>query len=237
MWLGRLTSSLRTRTVLIIIGILVLTGGVNTFVLLRYVSFHYQESLEQKGITRGEGFLRIIQNSLNLGLSLDQLEGIDEQAKKILEQDQDLGYVLVADRQGKILYHSDPRETGKQAGSLTGAGGSPAEGPLIQELRIGTEEYYDVALPIVDPLKGSSGVVHLGLKAQSITSKIRTLVFFSSLITLFSILFAGSLMAVFVAEMARIIREARVTASTFASASAQVSASSQGLSQGASEQA
>jgi methyl-accepting chemotaxis protein len=41
----------------------------------------------------------------------------------------------------------------------------------------------------------------------------------------------------FVAEMARIIREARVTASTFASASAQVSASSQSLSQGASEQA
>jgi methyl-accepting chemotaxis protein len=41
----------------------------------------------------------------------------------------------------------------------------------------------------------------------------------------------------FVAEIARIIREARVTASTFASASSQVSASSQTLSQGSSEQA
>src|SRR5574337_1983294 len=198
MWLGRLTSSLRTRTVLIIIGILVLTGGVNTFVLLRYVSFHYQESLEQKGITRGEGFLRIIQNSLNLGLSLDQLEGIDEQAKKILEQDQDLGYVLVADRQGKILYHSDPRETGKQAGGQAGAGGSPAEGAVVRELRVGTEAYYDIALPIVDSIKGSSGAVHLGLKAQSVTSKIRTLIFFSSVIAVLSILVAGSLMSLFI---------------------------------------
>jgi methyl-accepting chemotaxis protein len=41
----------------------------------------------------------------------------------------------------------------------------------------------------------------------------------------------------FVAAMARIIREARLTASTFASASAQVSASSQILSQGSTEQA
>jgi hypothetical protein len=222
---------------MIIIGILVLTGGANTFVLLRYFSLHYRESLQQKAIVRGESFLKALQNILNLGLSLDQLEGINEQAKRIVEQDQDLGYVLVADRQGKILYHSDPREAGKQVGGLTGTGETPAEGPLIQEQRLGTEAYYDIALPIADPLKGSSGTVHLGLKVQSITSKIRTLVLFSSVITLLSILFAGSLMAVFVAEMARIIREARVTASTFASASAQVSASSQSLSQGASEQA
>jgi methyl-accepting chemotaxis protein len=183
---------------MIIIGILVLTGGANISVLLGYVSYHYRESLQEKAIVRGESFLRILQNSLNLGLSLDQLEGIDEQAKKIVEQDRDLGYVLVADRQGKILYHSDPREAGKQVGGPTGTGESPAEGPLIQEQRLGTEAYYDIALPIADSLKGSPGVVHLGLKVQSITSKIRTLIFFSSTIALLSMLVAASLMTLFI---------------------------------------
>jgi len=198
MRLGRSNYSLRTRTVMILVGILVLTGGANTFGLLRYFSLHYRESLQQKAIVRGESFLRILQNSLNLGLSLDQLQGIDEQIRKVLEQDQDLGYVLVADRQGKILYHSDPRETGKRVAGLTGTGESPAEGPVIQERRFGTEAYYDVALAIADPTKGSPVVVHLGLKIQPITTKIRTLVFFSSVLTVLSIFGAGLLMIFFI---------------------------------------
>jgi len=197
MRLGRITSTLRTRTILILVGILLVTGGMNTGVLLGYFSLHYRESLQQKAIVTGESFLKVLHNTLALGLSLEQLQGINEQAKRIVEQDQDLGYVLVADREGRILYHSDPREIGKRSGSPTGTEGSAGEGPRIQFHRLGGEDYYDIALPIVDPTRASPGVVRIGLKAETISAKIRTLVFFSSVIALLSILSAGALMAFF----------------------------------------
>ncbi len=194
---GKTALTLRTKTVLILIGILIVTGGMNTSVLLNYFSRHYRESLQQKAIVTGESFLKILHNALNLGLSLDQLEGINEQAKKIVEQHQDIGYVLVADRGGKILYHSDTRQVGKHSDNAAGTQVSTAEGPLIRLQRIGQEEYYDITLSIPDLNKTSPGVVHLGLKAQTISSKIQTLVFFSVSITLLSILLAGALMAFF----------------------------------------
>jgi len=197
MRLSQLTSSLRTKTVLIIIGIIVLTVGANTFVLLRYFSLHYRESLQQKAIVRGDILLKEVDRSLRAGLPIEHLHGVIEiSARRILEQDQDIGYVLVTDPQGKIVFHTDPSETGKPMGDS--AGSSPAEGLINQVWRVGAREYHDIALPITDPAKGVLGVAHFGLKAQSVTSKTRTLGFFSSAIALFSTLVAGSLVALFI---------------------------------------
>jgi methyl-accepting chemotaxis protein len=184
--------------VVIIISILVLTGGANTFVLLRYFSLHYRESLQQKAIVRGETLLKDIEKSLGGGvLPIEYMPGlIATPARRTLEQDQDIGYILVTDPQGKIVFHTDPQDIGKQMGS--GAGASPEGGPLIHAQRVGTEEYYDIALPIVDPSKGIPGVLHLGLKAQSITSKLRTMLVFSSVIALLAMVVAAALMALFI---------------------------------------
>jgi methyl-accepting chemotaxis protein len=198
MRLLRLASSLRARMVLIFIGIILITGGANTFVLVRYFSIQHRDSLQQRAVVRADGFVKVIQNILNLGLTLDQLEGINEQAKKMVEQDPDLGYALVTDPQGKILYHSDPREVGKfLEGAVKGASTTQEEVPVIRLQLVGQDEFYDVALQVLEAGKGSVGVVHVGLKAKTITEKLRTPVIVSSAMFLLSILVAGSLVAFF----------------------------------------
>lgn len=184
--------------VLIFVGIILVTGGANTLVLVRYFSTQYRDSLQQRAAVRGDGFVKVIQNILNLGLTIDQLEGINEQARKMVEQDPDLGYALVTDRQGKILYHSDPREVGKVLESaVKEKSTTQEEGPVIRLQRIGQEEFYDVALQILEAGKGSAGVVHVGLKVKTISEKLHTPVIFSSAVFFLSILVAGSLVAVF----------------------------------------
>ena len=183
--------------VLIFVGIILLTGGANTLVLVRYFSVQYRDSLQQRAVVRGDGFVKVIQNIISLGITIDQLEGMNEQAKQMVEQDPDLGYALVTDPKGKILYHSDPREVGKVLeGADKVASTAQEEGPVVRFQRVGQEEYYDVALQIPDG-KVLVGFIHVGLKAKTITEKLHTPVIVSLAVAFLSILVAGSLVAFF----------------------------------------
>jgi methyl-accepting chemotaxis protein len=188
--------SLRARTALIIIGVLVLTGAVNTGVQLRYFSQHYRESLQQKAIVRGQILLKDLERSLASGLGVEYLSGIVEiPARKILEQDPDLGYVALADARGRVAFQMGAEV--KDA-SLSSAGASPEEALRIRERRVGAEDYYDIPMEVTAAGRGTVAIVHLGLRAQSINAKIRTLILFSSGMALFSIVAAASLMALFI---------------------------------------
>jgi methyl-accepting chemotaxis protein len=116
-------------------------------------------------------------------------------ARKILDQDPDLGYVLLADPQGKIAF-----QVGAVAKDATpsAVGVSPEEALQVRERRVGSEGYYDIPMALSSSDRGTVAVVHLGLRAQSVNAKIRTLVLFSSVMALLAIIAAASLVAVFV---------------------------------------
>ena len=135
----------------------------------------------------------MLQNSLALGLSLQQIDGINEQAKKIVAQNPDVGYVLVADRKGKTLYHNDPGQIGKPW-MLNDGASSANDGVSIQFQQFAQVDYYDIALVVADDTGKSAGMIHIGLKAQIIGSKIKTTVFVAAGIALVSIVLAGALM-------------------------------------------
>jgi len=185
--------SLRARTIAFLAAILLVAGATNTFVLLHYFSSHYREALQQKTIATGRSFVQMLQNSLALGLSLQQIEGISEQAKKIVAQNSDIGYVLVADREGRILYHNDPGQIGKPWTPSQGAS-STNDGVGIRFHPFAEVDYYDIGLVVADDAGKSAGMIHIGLKAQTIRSKIRTIVYVAAGIALVSIVLAGALM-------------------------------------------
>ena len=106
-------SSLQKKAVLIVAGILFLILGVNTFVLTLVASDKYRSAILAKNSTAGEALQKDLGRALELGVTLESIQGVNEKLHELVSRDTAVGYAAVADKAGKVLFHNDQGAVGK----------------------------------------------------------------------------------------------------------------------------
>ncbi len=188
--------TLTTKTLVLLFAILLGMGTVTSVVTLSHFATTYRGALQEKAVVLGEGLRATITHAVGLGLGLDQLEGVNDQLRAAREKHADLGYVVVVDKTGKVLYSSESGSAHVvSTGTVEKRAAETAE-ILIQPATVGGTRYYDVALPLLDVNKHPMGAVRLGLRASVINGKVWAVLGVSLVVSLLSLVVGGVVMAV-----------------------------------------
>jgi signal transduction histidine kinase/DNA-binding response OmpR family regulator len=105
---------LKARVVLIVSGVmLVATGALMTsagYIFDR----EYRTALESRSLAIGKGVKIQLERVLQFGIALESLSGFDKQCREAAQAYEGISAVLVADREGRILFHSDAQRVGER---------------------------------------------------------------------------------------------------------------------------
>ena len=170
------TRTLRFKTLTAVALMLSLVIGALTAFLTYGFTESYTEALLRGTFTAGEGFRDELIKSVNLGLPLDSLPGVSEQCASMVTKDPDLGYCIVMDTSGKVLFSSDQAQVGGTMADRVSLAAASAKAETYSRFRYKAKEYYDTAVPLVDPEGKHIGVVRLGLDYSGVASRKSTLV-------------------------------------------------------------
>ena len=106
--------NLQNKAVTLIAAILFLILGINTAVLTGIASRKYKSAMLAKSAAIGELMQKDLNKSVSLGIPIEALGGVSEKLAELVLRDRAMGYAMVMDLRGKVLYHTMPAETGKE---------------------------------------------------------------------------------------------------------------------------
>ena len=185
-------TSLRTRSLLTVLLTLSLVLGINTLILSMRFASYQKDSLENKTKLIGEHLRDQLGRTISLGLPLEALEGVNESCREVVEQsDNEIGYCMVVDTAGRVLYHNDPLAAGrflKDPASLKAARSADWQ---VQGRTEGGEKYYDVSIPMNNPDGRLLGAIRLGLRYDKVASQIYPLLETSAIVLLVTFILAS----------------------------------------------
>lgn len=160
--------NLRNKSILGMVIILFLVLGINTAVLMKGVTDRYKSALFVKTTVLGDGIKRDISKTLDLGLPLEGLSGVNEKLKRLVEENKGIGYSMIVDNKGKILFHSDENMVGKNIEGV--------ETLKVDEvITKATGGYYETTIPLFDPDRKPAGLVKVALKAGEVSAQISSM--------------------------------------------------------------
>jgi len=191
--------SIRTRALILVFLTLFIVLGANTFILtLGYLSYQ-KTDIRNKTTLIGEHLLDKLGRVISLGIPLDSIDGLNETCHEIVDVNKELGYCMLVDPSGRVLYHNDPIHVGrflKDDASLKAA--SSSEAGFMQSRTEDGKDFFDVAIPILNPDKKLMGSIRIGIKKDYLSSQIWPLLFESSMVAAITFLLASGLVTFFV---------------------------------------
>ncbi len=193
-------NSLRTRSLFLVLVTLSLILAVNTLILTWGFASHQKRSLENKTRLIGEHLREQLYRSINLGLPLEFLEGVNEYCRETIEENRDLGYCMVTDTDSRVLFHNDPLMAGR---FLKDPVSTNKARLIVGDVQIWADDgvkYYDVPIPVNDPDGKFLGVIRLGLKYDTVTNQISPLLWSSFAVALVTFLIASGVVTVFISR-------------------------------------
>jgi PAS domain S-box-containing protein len=166
--------NLHRKSVLIITSVLFLAIGINSAVLT-YISYdHYKQTVLSKATSVGDAMVREIGKVLALGLSIENIEGLSERLKSVTA-DTAIGYAMILDMKGKILFHSDEKDVGKiykDPGTLEALASKKT---LVREWG----DFYDIALPLINAEGKHVGMLRIGVVSAVLKKELYNLLVWS----------------------------------------------------------
>lgn len=146
---------LKTRVVLIVSAIVLVAIGAITASAGYIFDREYRTALQSRSLAISKSLKIQLERVLLLGIALENLSGFEKQCREAAQAYEGVSAVLVADREGRILFHSDAQSIG---GRLTDPGllealarGDPAGAGVYEE----RAESYSAVAPAFAP-----GAVH-----------------------------------------------------------------------------
>src|SRR4030043_61148 len=166
--------NLHRRSVLIIASVLFLAIGINSAVLT-YISYdRYKQAVLSKATSVGNAMVKEIGKVIALGLSIENIEGLNEKLKGMTE-DTTIGYSMLLDMKGKILFHSDEREAGKIYKDPAILKALTSNRTLIQEW----DNYYDILLPLINAEGKNVAMLKIGVVSAVLKKELYNLLIWS----------------------------------------------------------
>jgi len=105
---------LKARVVLIVSGVMLVAMGALMASAGYIFDREYRAALESRSLAIGKGVKIQLERVLQLGIALESLTGFDKQCREAAQAYEGISAVLVADREGRILFHSDARRVGER---------------------------------------------------------------------------------------------------------------------------
>ena len=169
------TWRVRTRILLTLVSAMALSIIViaaTIFYTFNAVHGDYKALLEDKAFALSENIRRIMNQNLTV-FPLDGMNWMNDYLYGVVKNNADISYAFVAEKNLKVLYHSDEKMPGVQ---LTEPSYAHIQyDTLFKRLIFPVNAYYEVIVPIIQS-DHIIGTIHIGLKRELIDSKILNMV-------------------------------------------------------------
>ncbi len=182
--------TLKTRALAATAGVLLLVLSANTFINIRFFAGKYREALIARTSVVADSVKKDMDKALGFGLPLSGLSGMGEQLRQLIEEDQDLGYAVVLDRQGRVLYAGDPAMENEVWQDQATAKALAAEEHLQQSYESPRGSFYEQVIPLKDLEGRRVGVFRIALKEKAVNRQTSGILMISLAVGLFSFIIA-----------------------------------------------
>lgn len=153
-------NSLERRILIFSLLALTLTVAVNTGFNVESFRRSYRDSILQRAQTFTTALKSQVEAVVNLGLPLEEIDGISERCQEIVQNDPEISYCLIENSSGIVLYHSDgdyPRTT-----NVEYLGNLSPDVSILESKNMG--KVYDQASPVYDYDDKVLGRVRIGFQ-------------------------------------------------------------------------
>ncbi len=158
--------NLQKKTTLLVSGIVLFIIIINTSVLT-YISYNrYKTAILSKSASVGEGMQKELGKVLSLGIPLASLEGINEKLADLSSREKAIGYSMIMSKKGKILFHSDQNNVGREMRDPASLLAAASDSALVQTV----DSFYDLSFPLLDADNQIVGALRLGVKSNAINA-------------------------------------------------------------------
>ena len=208
-----LTMNLQNKAIALLAAILFLILGLNTTVLTAVASKKYKQAMLSKSSAIGEGMQKDLGKAVSLGIPVGSLEGVSEKLAEMVSRDKAIGYAMVTDVNGKILFHSKIDEVGKELKDPVTNTVLASKTNLVQD----ADDYFDLSFPLMTADNKVDGYLRVGIHTREINSQIYELLVWAFGISV--VCFLASLILFYLAIKKFIVRpivEMKTTADTIA---------------------
>ncbi len=155
-------NSLERRILIFSLLALTLTIAVNTGFNVESFRRSYRDGILQRAQTFTTALKSQVEAVVNLGLPLDEIDGISERCQEIVQNDPEISYCLIENSSGTVLYHSDTDYP--ETASVEYAGDLSPDISILESAEMG--KLYDYAAPIYDFDDKVAGRVRIGFRDE-----------------------------------------------------------------------
>jgi len=162
---------LQKKAVFIVGIILLCILAVNTGVLTLVAAGKFRSAILSRSDAFVEGLHKDLEKVISLGVPVESLEGVDEKLKDLKNSDSAIGYAMITDMKGKVLFHTDQTNAGKQLSDETSRIALSSGKKMIQS----AGAHYDLSFPLLGPDGKPVGALRAGVNRQAINSQMHEL--------------------------------------------------------------
>jgi len=179
--------NLKKRAMLMTAGILFLAISMNT-AILTYISYeNHKDSVLTNAISASKALIKEITAVVSFGIAIENA-GINEKLRDLAAGGA-IGYAMVLDTNGRILYHNDKEYLGKVYKDAQTLKALTSEELSIQKWG----GFYDIAIPLLTSEGGKMGIFRIGVKSVAINKQLYRLLLWSVGVTVLCFLLFGTL--------------------------------------------
>src|SRR5215470_14071259 len=190
--------SLRLKIILITLAIIFLALTVSTLFTVKAFKAYYTDALTAKSEIFAQNVRSIVESLLQLGLALDQFEGMNDKLAELVGHTPGIAYCRIYDAQGKLLYGAEPAPVPSLAFAPVSAEMFTHTPALTRQYTAAAGEvYYDTVSPLHTEAGKYIGTLRVGFPAAVISEKIATLLATAATSLVVSFLVAAGVFLVF----------------------------------------
>lgn len=168
--------SIRLKILIFFTATLIVASALNLFVIGQILKKDYKSALYSELLVLGDNLQSQLKRITSLGISTRDIEGFNQQCLELVKKNERTTQAMVIDRQGTIIYHSDPS---RQGGRLLHKDilSSISEGrEEIYSVRENNESVYFAVFPFGDILDYPEYAVVITSPADAINDRILSLI-------------------------------------------------------------
>lgn len=179
--------SIRTKIVLITVGILCLAIGANTLTSSYFFTGEYSRAIQLELTVIGQSLRHQLDRLLSLNIPIDQLLGFEKQCRILVEEYEDVSYAMVIDIDGMILFHNDPSQHGNIVTDAVILQSMKTEKQRVVQVLEQEVQYYESIIPVFGIHNEHIAAIRIGSPTELVTNKTERLFMFALGVALISL--------------------------------------------------
>lgn len=178
-------SGIRAKVTIISSIVLIISIGVNSFILSSIYKSEHTNSLHQNIAFVGKTLKEKLLTILDLGIPVDEIYGFNEQCREITEKSFSLSYAMVVTLNGKILFHNQSEMTNGMIADPLISNNLLKKTESVLISKVNGEEVHDFFFPVIRDGGKHVATIRIGYPVKLINQKTRKLVIYAVLFAVF----------------------------------------------------